>query len=83
MALVAEVRQSAFDAVDALAHRRLREADEDGLGQPGRGIDFDLDRHGVDADEREGVKLGEHGGSKGRIRITLRVVRDWKCSRNR
>ena len=60
VAAVAEVGQGPLDAVDALLDRHLRQADEDRLGQAGRGIDLDLDGHGVDADEGEGVELGEH-----------------------
>ena len=39
----------------------LGQADQDRLGQAGRDIDFRLDGHGVDADQGEGVQLGEHG----------------------
>ena len=57
---VAEIGQGTLDAMDALLDRHLRQADEDRLGQAGRGIHLDLDRHGVDADEGEGVEFGEH-----------------------
>ena len=58
---VAEVDQGAFDAVDALLDRRLGQADQDGLGQPGGDVHLGLDGGGVDADERERVQLGQHG----------------------
>jgi hypothetical protein len=61
VAAVAEVGQGALDAVDALLDGRLRQADEDRLGQAGRDIDFHLDGKGFDADQGEGVQLGEHG----------------------
>ena len=63
VAVVAEVGQGALDAVDALLDGHFRQADQDRLGQPGRGIHFHLDGHGVDADQGEGVQLGEHGES--------------------
>jgi hypothetical protein len=68
MAAVAEVGQSAFNAVDALLDRHFGESDQNGFGQTGRGIDFHLDGKGVDADEGEGVELGQHPRStwKGR-----------------
>ena len=37
------------------------------LGSARRNIDLDLDRQGVDADEREGVELGEHAGDRGKL----------------
>ncbi|WP_168218703.1 hypothetical protein [Limnoglobus roseus] len=52
--------------MDALPHGEFRQTDEDDLAESGREIDFDLDRQGVDADERERVQLGEHDG--GRVR---------------
>lgn len=58
--LVAEVRHGSLDAMDALAHCQFRRSDQDGLGKPGRGIDLDFHRNGVDAQERKGVQLGEH-----------------------
>ena len=33
------------------------------FGSAGRNVDLDLDRQGVDAQERESVELGEHGDS--------------------
>ena len=46
------VHQGPFDAMDALLHRLLREADEDGLRQRrGRDVDLDLYGEGVDSQE--------------------------------
>jgi len=40
------------------------EADENRFWErAGRDIDLDFDRHGLDANEGEGVELGEHGGT--------------------
>ena len=66
---VAEIGQGALDAMNALLDRHLGQADEDRLGQPGRDIDFDLDGNGVDADEGEGVQLGEHGRLRNGLRF--------------
>ena len=55
VALVAEIGEGAFDPVNALADRHLRQADEDGLGKARSGIDLGLDRDGVDAHEGERV----------------------------
>ena len=57
---VAEIDQGPFDAMNALAHGRLGQPDQDGLGQPRRDIDLHLDRHGVDSDQGKGSQLGEH-----------------------
>ena len=65
VAVVAEVDQGALDAMDALLDRHLGQADEDGLGQAGGGVDFHLDGDGVDADQGEGVQLGEHKTNHG------------------
>ncbi len=60
----AGVDERPLDAMRALLDGRFGQADEHGLGQrAGRDIDLDLDRQGVDAEEREGVELGEHGPS--------------------
>src|SRR5439155_22505130 len=71
--LVAEVRQGTLDAVDALLDRQLRQADQEDLRQPRAGIDLGLHGYGLDAQQREGVELGEHGrwpcnGSVARLR---------------
>ena len=59
--LEAGVDHRPLDAVRAFLDRRLRQADENVLRQArGRDIDLDLDRQGVDADEREGFEFGEH-----------------------
>ena len=42
-----------------LSKRSIR-AQDDGLGQPVRGIDFDLDGQRVDADQGVGGEFGEH-----------------------
>ncbi len=83
----AAVDQRPLDAVRAFLDRRFGQADEDRLGQrAGRDIDLDLDRHGVDADEREGVELGEHGpcslpiGLRERSRRILWRVREGTAS---
>ena len=60
----AEIGEGPLDAVDAFLHGGFGEADENRLGHAGGRIDFDLDRHGVDADEREGTDLGEHGAGR-------------------
>jgi hypothetical protein len=60
MASVAEIGQGALDAMHALPDGHLRQADQDGLGQSGGNIDFGFDGDGVDADQGEGVQLGEH-----------------------
>ena len=60
----AAVGQGPLDAVRAFLDGRFGQADEDRLGQrAGRDIHLDFDRHGFDADEREGVELGEHDGN--------------------
>src|SRR6188472_2224615 len=60
----AAVDHCPFDAMQALFHRLLGEADKDGLWQrTGGDVDFDFDREGVDAEQGEGMELGEHGGS--------------------
>ena len=60
----AAVGQGPLDAVRAFLDGGLRQADENRLGQcAGRDIHLDFDRHGVDADERERMELGEHGGN--------------------
>ena len=60
----AAVDHRPLDAVHALLHRLLGQADEHRLRQrAGRDIDLDFDGQGVDAQQREGVQLGEHGGS--------------------
>ena len=62
---VAEVDERPLDAVDAFADGQFGQADENGLGQLGRGrVHLDLDRHRVDADEGEGAELGEHGDTQ-------------------
>ena len=61
-ALKAGVDHRPFDAVRAFLDRGLRKADKDLFRQTAGGdIDFDLNRQGVDADEREGFEFGEHG----------------------
>ena len=57
---VAEVDQCALDAVDAFLYGHFGKADEYGFWQTGRYIHFGFDGSGVDADEGEGVELGEH-----------------------
>ena len=53
----------AFDAVRALFDRLLGQADEERFRDgAGRHIYFDLDGQCVDAEQREGVELGEHAG---------------------
>jgi len=50
------------DAMRALADGRVGHADEHGGRQgPGRDVDLDVHRDGVDAEQREGVEAGEHG----------------------
>ena len=47
----------------ALLHRLLGQADKHRFRQrTGRNIDLHLDGQGVDAEQRKGVQLGEHGG---------------------
>jgi hypothetical protein len=60
--IVAQVRQCPLDAIDALTHRRFRQADKDRLGQADRGIDLDLNGNPLDTDQGERVELGEHAG---------------------
>jgi hypothetical protein len=59
--LITEVRQRPFDAMDALLDGHLRQPDEHRFRQPVRGVHFDFDGQGVDADESVGGKFGEHG----------------------
>jgi hypothetical protein len=63
MAAVAEVDQSALDAMDALADGGLGQADQHGLGQADGDIDLGDHGDGVDALQREGVQLGQHAGA--------------------
>ena len=45
----------------ALLHGGLGQPDEYGLGQSAVGnVDFDLDRHGVDPDERKSPQFRKH-----------------------
>src|SRR5258708_5846927 len=60
MTLIAEIGKGAFDAVDGFANRHLGQADENGLGQAGSGVDLRLDGNTVDAHQGECVQLGEH-----------------------
>ncbi len=57
----------------AFLDRRFGQADENGFGQgAGRDIDLDLDRQGVDAQERKGLQFGQHGRvspKRGRVKV--------------
>jgi hypothetical protein len=58
----AAVDHRPLDAMRTLLHRLLRQTHEYRLWQcAGRNIDFDFDGQSVDAQQREGVQLGEHG----------------------
>jgi len=59
-ACVAEIGKGTLDAMDAFPDGHLGKPNQDGLGHPAGRIDFDLDGDAVDADEGEGVELGEH-----------------------
>ena len=59
----AGVAQGRVHAVDALLHRRVRQADDARarlLG--GEGVDFDLDGLGADAVHRRRIRFGQHSG---------------------
>ena len=58
--IVAEIGERPLDAMRALLHRLLRQADQHGLGQTVGAIDFRFDGQRIDAHEGEGVELGEH-----------------------
>jgi len=65
---VAAVHQGPLDAVDALAHGCLRQADQHGLGQTGGDIPFRLDGSGFDSYQGKSVELGRHGSTASGIR---------------
>jgi hypothetical protein len=51
------------DAIAALAHARIGQADHRQARQPERDVDFDDDGGGVDAEDGGGAHAREHGGA--------------------
>jgi hypothetical protein len=47
--------------MDALAHRHLRQADENRFGQTHGNIDLGNYRDSIDPHQRERIQLGQHG----------------------
>ena len=71
----AAVDHRPLDAMRALLHRLLGQADEHRLRQrAGRDIDLDFDRQGVDAQQRKGVQLGEHGGQCNTVQAAIHAA---------
>jgi hypothetical protein len=60
MTRVTQVGQSALDAMHTLFDRHFRQTDKQRFGQARRSIDLGLNGDSINADEREGVQLGEH-----------------------
>ena len=78
--LEAGVDDRPLDAVRAFLDGRLGQADQNGFRQPGgRDVDLDLDRQGVDAQQREGFEFGEHAPHCGGFGWEIQVggVRMW------
>ena len=59
-----ELRIALPDAVAALAHAGIRQADHREDGQAERDVDFDVNRAGVDAEDRGGPQAREHGADR-------------------
>ena len=71
--LIAAVDQRPLDPRRALLDGRLGHADQDGFGQrPGRDIDFDLNRQGLDPEQRISCEPGEHREAICKIRAPRR-----------
>jgi hypothetical protein len=56
------IDHGAGHAVGALADGCVRQADQHrGRQRPGRDVDLDFDRHGIDPEHRKSLQAGEHG----------------------
>ena len=76
--LIAAIHQRPFDAVYTLFNGRLGEADEDGLRERGvRDVDLDFDRKRVNAQQREGLQLGEHRSPRKRRERNCLAKHSW------
>jgi hypothetical protein len=77
--LIAAVDERPLDAMRAFLNRGLREPDQNRLRQrPGRNIDFDLNRQGLDPNQRISGKLGEHREAICEIRARAAVFSFWR-----
>ncbi len=72
--LEAGVADRAADAVAALPHAGVRQADHPKAGQAERHVHFDLDRTGLDAEHRGGAHAREHASTRCKAVRTARIT---------